>query len=215
MKTDKVIVLVHGFIKNAKDMRSLVSYLKQDYDDIVAVDLPTTFVSMDVAVSKLCQIIQNIPKTKSITFIAHSMGGILVCKCIDKLQLDNIDKCVFIATPFAGSKVADFGDRIPFYSRILKPNKELKVTYDYLEICNKVAAMVPIGLIAGNKHSKFNLLAKFCLKNDHDGLVEVASVFAVNSADRIVLYKNHCKIHHDDETLSKIACFLQTGKFKI
>ncbi|MDE4969775.1 putative lipase, partial [Francisella tularensis subsp. holarctica] len=33
MKTDKVIVLVHGFIKNAKDMRSLVSYLKQDYDD--------------------------------------------------------------------------------------------------------------------------------------------------------------------------------------
>ncbi|AJI46033.1 PGAP1-like family protein [Francisella tularensis subsp. novicida] len=117
MKTDKVIVLVHGFIKNAKDMRSLVSYLKQDYDDIVAVDLPTTFVSMDVAVSKLCQIIQNIPKTKSITFIAHSMGGILVCKCIDKLQLDNIDKCVFIATPFAGSKVADFGDRIPFYSR--------------------------------------------------------------------------------------------------
>ncbi|MDE4976105.1 putative lipase, partial [Francisella tularensis subsp. holarctica] len=69
MKTDKVIVLVHGFIKNSKDMRSLVSYLKQDYDDIVAVDLPTTFVSMDVAVSKLCQIIQNIPKTKSITFI--------------------------------------------------------------------------------------------------------------------------------------------------
>ncbi|MDE4953428.1 alpha/beta hydrolase, partial [Francisella tularensis subsp. holarctica] len=77
---------------------------------------------MDVAVSKLCQIIQNIPKTKSITFISHSMGGILVCKCIDKLQLDNIYKCVFIATPFAGSKVADIGDRIPFYSSILKPN---------------------------------------------------------------------------------------------
>ncbi|MDE4969982.1 esterase/lipase family protein, partial [Francisella tularensis] len=75
MKTEKVIVLVHGFIKNAKDMRSLVIYLKQDYDDIVAVDLPTTFVSMVVAVSKHCQIIQNIPKTKSITFIAHSMGG--------------------------------------------------------------------------------------------------------------------------------------------
>ncbi|OIN83901.1 hypothetical protein KX00_1458 [Francisella sp. TX07-6608] len=141
------------------------------------------------------------------------MGGILVCKCIDKLQLDNIDKCVFIATPFAGSKVADFGDRIPFYSRILKPNKELKVTDDYLEICNKVAARVPIGLIAGNKHSKFNLLAKFCLKNQHDGLVEIASVFAVNSVDRIILNKNHREIHHDNETLSKIACFLQTGKF--
>ncbi|MDE4945200.1 putative lipase, partial [Francisella tularensis subsp. holarctica] len=68
MKKDNFIVLVHGFIKNDKDMRSLLSYLKKDYDDIVDVDLPTTFVSMEVAVSKLCQIIQNIPKTKSITF---------------------------------------------------------------------------------------------------------------------------------------------------
>ncbi|MDE4953506.1 hypothetical protein NAI68_13265, partial [Francisella tularensis subsp. holarctica] len=67
----------------------------------------------------------------------------------------------------------------------------------------------------GNKHSIFNLLAKFCLKYDHDGLVELASFFAVNSADMIVLYKNHCKIHHDDDKLIKIACFLQNGKFKI
>ena len=155
------------------------------------------------------------PKYKVYHLIAHSLGGILVCKCIDKLQLENIDKCVFIATPFTGSKFADFGDRIPFYSKILKPNKELKVTDDYLKICNKVAARIPVGLIASNKHSRFNFLAKYCLKSDHDGLVEVASVFAINSANRIILNKNHRKIHHDDETLSKMAYFLQTGKFLI
>ncbi|APD50786.1 alpha/beta fold hydrolase [Francisella hispaniensis] len=213
MKTEKVIVLVHGFIKNSKDMSSLANFLKDGYDDILAVDLPTTFVTIDVAVNKLCQVIQNIPKTKSIIFIAHSMGGIITCMTIDKLQLTSVEKCIFIATPFAGSKVADFGDRIPFYSRVLKPNKELKVTNNYLEICNKIAARIPIGLIAGNKHSRFNLLAKFCLKNDHDGLVEVASVFAVNSADRIILNKNHREIHHDDDTLNRVACFLETGKF--
>ncbi|MFC4891613.1 alpha/beta hydrolase [Pseudofrancisella aestuarii] len=213
MKEEKIIVLVHGFIKNSKDMFTIESFFKQHYDYIISVDLPTTFVSMEAAVTRLCQIIGDIPKTKSITFIAHSMGGIIVCKTIHKLQLENIDKCIFIATPFKGSGIADFGDRIPFYSRILKPNKELKVTDKYLDICNSVAAKFPVGLIAGNKHSKLNFLARLCLSEDNDGLVDVESAFAINSDDRIILNKSHAKIHHDTDTLNKIVSFLETGKF--
>ncbi len=71
------------------------------------------------------------------------MGGIITCRAIHKLQLENIDKCVFIATPFAGSVVANLGNRIPFYSRILKPNKDLIVTDKYLEACNSVSAKFP------------------------------------------------------------------------
>ena len=214
MKKDKVLVLVHGFIKNSKDMSSLASFFEHDYAEVISVDLPTTFVSMDVAVTKLCEVIENIPKTKTISFIAHSMGGIITCRAIHKLGLENIDKCVFIATPFAGSVVANFGDRIPFYSRILKPNKDLIVTDKYLEACNSVSAKFPVGLIAGNKYSKFNLLSRLCFLNkEHDNLVEVASAFAINSEDRIILAKNHTKIHHDRETLSKVASFLEKGKF--
>ena len=214
MKTDRIMVLVHGFIKNSKDMRTLASFFNQYYDEIISIDLPTTFVSINTAVSKLCEVIRNIPKTKSITFIAHSMGGIIVCKAINELQLENVDKCVFIATPFKGSKIADFGDKIPFYSRILKPNKELKITDEYLDSCNAISAKFPVGLIAGNKYSRLNLLARYCLNNDHDGLVEVQSAFGINSDDRIILNKNHGEIHHDVDTLEKVDCFLKTGKFK-
>lgn len=35
-----------------------------------------------------------------------------------------------LAIPFTGSKFADFRDGVSFYSKILKPNKELKVTDD-------------------------------------------------------------------------------------
>ncbi|MFT4694492.1 MAG: pimeloyl-ACP methyl ester carboxylesterase [Francisella sp.] len=214
MKIDKVLVLVHGFIKNSKDMRSLEGFFKQDYTEIISVNLPTTFVSMDVAVTKLCEVIENISKTKTISFIAHSMGGIITCRAIHKLQLENIDKCVFIATPFRGSVVANFGDKIPFYSRVLKPNKDLIVTDKYLEACNSVSAKFPVGLIAGNKYSKLNLLARLCFSNkDHDNLVEVTSAFAINSDDRIILANNHTKIHHDIETLSKVASFLERGRF--
>lgn len=213
MSKDKVVILVHGFIKNSKDMSSLANFLKDGYDEVIVVDLPTTFVSVDVAVNKLCQIIKNIPPSKSLIFVAHSMGGIISCMTIDKLQLTNVEKCVFIASPFAGSRVADFGDKIPFYSKILKPNRDLKVTDKYLQICNKVADKIPVGLIAGNKYSKLNFLAKLCLKNEHDGLVEVSSVFSINSSDRITINKNHSKIHHDLETLNKVSYFLKTGRF--
>ncbi|AIT08858.1 hypothetical protein LO80_01930 [Candidatus Francisella endociliophora] len=214
MNEDKVLVLVHGFIKNSKDMRTLRDFFAKKFDDIISVDLPTTFVSLEVAVTRLCEVLKNIPKTKTITFVAHSMGGLITCKAIHELNLDNIDKCIFIATPFAGSKVADFGDKIPFYSKVLKPNKDLLATDKYIEFCNSVTDKFPTGLIAGNKHSKFNLLAKLCLSKEHDGLVDVDSVFAINSSDRVVLNKNHREIHHDAETFSKIAYFLENNKFK-
>lgn len=213
MREDKVLVLVHGFIKNAKDMHTLKIFFNKDYKDIIAVDLPTTFVSLDKAVARLCEVINNIPQSKSITFVAHSMGGLIVCKSIYELNLENIDKCVFIATPFIGSKVANFGDIIPFYSRVLKPNLDLKATDKYLDICNAIAAKFPVGLIAGNKHSKYNLLAKLCLTKEHDGLVDVVSALAINSQDKIILYKNHREIHHDIETLTRVKCFLCKGKF--
>jgi pimeloyl-ACP methyl ester carboxylesterase len=214
MKTNKILVLVHGFIKNSKDMNTLEKFFSHSYDDIISADLPTTFVSSDKAVIKLCKIIRIIPKTKSITFVAHSMGGIIACRAIDKLKLDNVHKCVFVATPFKGSMIANFGDKIPFYSKVLIPNKELKITDKYIDVCNKVSAKFPVGLIAGNKHSKLNILATLCLKKDHDGLVEVESAFAINSDDKIVLHKNHGEIHHDIETLTKIDNFLQIGEFK-
>lgn len=49
----------------------------------------------------------------------------------------------------------------------------------YLEICNKVAARIQVGLIAGNKHSQFNFLAEYCLKVI---IAEVVSIFTINSA---------------------------------
>ena len=67
MKKNQVVILVHGFINNSKDMLSLKKFFGQYYHDIISVDLPTTFVSMNVAVAKLCKIIKDIPKTKSIT----------------------------------------------------------------------------------------------------------------------------------------------------
>ena len=58
------------------------------------------------------------------------------------------------------------------------------------------------------------IVVRLCFLNkEHDNLVEVASAFAINSEDRIILAKNHTKIHHDRETLSKVASFLEKGKF--
>ena len=213
MKKDKVLILVHGFIKNSKDMVSLAKIFKDDYEEIIAVDLPTIFVDIEVAVTKLSEMIRKISPTKQITFIAHSMGGLIVCKTLHQLNISNVDKCVFIATPFMGSNVANFGDKIPFYSRVLKPNKNLIVTDKYLDTCNSAMKNIKVGLIAGNKHSKWNILSRALLKSEHDGLVEVSSVFAINSDDRMTVNMNHQKIHHDETTLQYVKNFLEHDRF--
>jgi uncharacterized alpha/beta hydrolase family protein len=213
MRENKVLILVHGFIKNSKDMSSLAKIFKDDFEEIIAVDLPTIFVDIEVAVSKLSEILKNIPNTKQLTFIAHSMGGLITCKAIGQLNLKNVEKCVFIATPFRGSNVANFGHKIPFYSKILKPNKNLLVTDNYLDYCNNAMKNIPVGLVAGNKHSKLNLLSRVLLISEHDGLVEVSSALAINNCDKIVVNMNHQKIHHDITTLQYVKNFLKNGSF--
>ncbi len=213
MKTNKILILVHGFIKNNKDMQTLEKSLQDSYESVISVSLPTTFVDMGVAVAKLCEVIANIPSSKQLTFIGHSMGGIIACRAINQLELKNVEKCIFIATPFRGSNVADFGHKIPFYSKVLKPNKNLMVSDQYLEVCNLATKNIPVGLIAGKKYSKLNLLARALLKNEHDGLVETGSVFAINATDRIVLNHNHGKIHHATETLKYVKSFIEYNKF--
>ena len=213
MNSNNVLILVHGFIKNSKDMASLAKSFKDDYEEIIAVNLPTIFVDIEVAVHRLSEILKKIPDTKQLTFIAHSMGGLITCKAIGHLKLQNVKKCVFIATPFRGSNVANFGHKIPFYSRILKPNKNLLVTDNYLDDCNNAMKDVPVGLVAGNKHSKLNLLSRVLLTSEHDGLVEVGSAFAINSDDKIIVNMNHQKIHHDETTLQYVKNFLERGRF--
>jgi len=83
----------------------------------------------------------------------------------------NVGKCVFIATPHEGTRLADIVNRIPFHSKIFRPIEFLLSGSNLSSL--SLDKNIKIGLIVGNKN--INLLGRLFLLNKSDGWVEISS----------------------------------------
>ncbi|WP_345873477.1 esterase/lipase family protein [Shewanella algae] len=121
-----LVVLVHGFNKDERDMEFLAQGLARQYS-ILCPRLPTRFGSLQQAVATLRQALdkQNWQQYPRVHFVAHSMGGLIVRQLLAEQPPDNLGHSVFIATPHDGSPLASLADKLPGYSRLFQPLQSL------------------------------------------------------------------------------------------
>ncbi|MDM8526068.1 alpha/beta fold hydrolase, partial [Desulfococcaceae bacterium HSG8] len=106
MKT-QLVVLVHGYCKNSDDMAFLNNGLKNRNYDTFSATLPTTFGTIEDCTNSLrIQIEDLLCRYEQVHFIGHSMGGLIIQRYLSTTVLNNIGKCIFVATPNKGSKLA-------------------------------------------------------------------------------------------------------------
>ena len=203
----RLIVLVHGFDKNHRDMRFLETSFKNAGFEVVNPKLPTRFSSLEDCVkalnSKVGDLLKNYDEAN---FVAHSMGGLIVRRFISKYPQKNIGNSVFISTPHHGSRQPEVLSKIPFTSLIWKPLKDLRTDLKYEPLTG-----VKLGVIAGNRNSLF--WGRVILSKESDGRVEVESAKSDDMAEFIVLSYNHKKIHFQKETFDKVLNFIKSGRF--
>jgi len=206
---NQITILSHGFNKSFEDMSYLSDGLSHHGVNNIIVNLPITFKSLNDCLNSLHVQIYDIVKKNNINFIGHSMGGLIIRSYINKWKLENVNRCIFIATPHLGSKLAKISGCIPFYEDIFKPIKDLKPSVEnkYLLI-NK---NIEIGLIVGSKNSTF--LGNIFLSAESDGRVEIKSALSSDAKDAIILPYGHKEIHHKEETLNQVKSFLINGMF--
>jgi pimeloyl-ACP methyl ester carboxylesterase len=205
-----IVVLVHGFNKNCNDMRYLEAALTVAGYSAYSANLPTTFGSLDEAAQSLYfQIKDIVNEAESVCYVAHSMGGLIVRRYIRTQAQCNVEKCVFIATPHGGSRLAKVADTIPGYSAIFKPIIDLlpNAGYDLLDKSREFR----VGIIAGNKSE--GVLGKLFLNGESDGRVEIDSAKAGDADEFVVVPFGHKDIHHREETASLVIKFIKMGSF--
>lgn len=203
MENSEITILIHGFFRNNKDMKSIEIALQAANKDVISVNLPTTFSSFSNCVNKLIFETKHIfTMYKSINFVVHSLGGLILLDFLRKTKHSNIKKCVFISTPFKGTFLANIANFIPLYSRIFKTIPVLKINRDEITCATDAEIM----LIAGDKASCF--LGKLFLDGQNDGLVEVSSALELKADKILILPYNHQEIHHKRETITHILQFL-------
>ena len=207
---EKIAILCHGFNKSRNDMSFLSAGLSSLGINNFTVNLPLRFRSFADCIDSFHLQVRGMVKTfKTIDFVGHSMGGLIIRSYINNFGVENASRCVFIATPHYGSGIAKIAGRVPFYRSIVKPIHALQPSGEnkYL-LVNKA---IEVGLIAGSKNS--SMLGKLFLPKESDGRVEVFSASSADAKDMRVLPYGHKEIHHKEETLSLTAKFLESGMF--
>jgi len=213
----KKIILVHGYYKNKKDMSALEENLEKLGNEVISVELPLTFEDITYATSvfdeKVTEIICGLKEGEKINLVGHSTGGIVIRLFLSNTgYIDKMHRCVLIAVPNKGSKLADIASKLfPRSVNVFKTLESLK--------CENVRKLqledidsVEIGAIAG---SKSNLLSNRLLKSENDGRVEINSAICGELKDFVVLPFNHAEIHHKFETAELVDAFLERGSFDL
>jgi hypothetical protein len=210
----KKAILVHGFNKNSKDMRSLSLNLQELGVSCYSVQLPLTFNKIEESTvifeELFLEYIRKMDTHEKVSLIGHSSGGLVIRKFLsDTKHIERIDKCVLIATPSFGTKLADIAGRISkTYIGVFKTLGSLRT--DTIPHMKMLERNIEVGAIAGNKN---NLMLGKLLDEENDGRVEVRSVYYDQLKDFIVVPFGHKEIHHQKHTAKLISNFLETGKF--
>lgn len=206
----EVTVLIHGFNKSKSDMLYIEAGLKSAGFEVLSVSLPTTFCSLEQCCNSLfLQIKEIVDSADMVNYVAHSMGGLITRYFIDSMGQTNVGKCVFIATPHGGSKLASIASFIPLYSTIFKPIKDLIPGLSYRDFGSD--KNFKIGVIAGCQND--GIIGRLFMSRQSDGRVEISAVKTNDMDDFVIVPYGHSDIHHNSKTLLLVKNFLSTGAF--
>lgn len=198
-------------------MKPLEQNLKKMGYDCISPDLDLTFKEIDHASYVLGGILEDtikmeIRRDEKIHLIGHSTGGLVIRKLISETKYtQKIGRCVLIATPNKGSKLAEMAGKTKVFTKIYKTLNSLSFEYTEKQLNHKNCGEIEMGAIAGSKN---NLLLGNLINDQNDGRVELDSVYFPDLKDFLVLPFGHKEIHHQEETAKWVDAFLRKGKFK-
>ncbi|MGE7546694.1 alpha/beta hydrolase [Sporosarcina newyorkensis] len=206
------VLLLHGFNKNSRDMKTLSTYLEEQGYHCRSLNLPLTRLEFDKSVLLVEQVLSEMAlhKDARIHLVGHSTGGLLIRKVLKETDnLAAIGRCVQIATPNHGSQLAYVASKIVGYTQYFRTLRSLHTTYiEQLNLSKDPPC--PIGAIAGTRNHLW--LGKL-LEGDNDGRIELASVQYPGLTDFISVPYGHKEIHHQREVADLTVRFLKLGQF--
>ncbi len=214
-ENNELVVLIHGYNKDHRDMLTLKEYLElMDYET-VTVDLPLTFRSVGYATEifrdKMEDILASLEADQEISFVGHSTGGLVLRKYLDEFRdRQVVNRAVQIATPNQGSSLATFiSDVSDLWTSIFTTLESLEP--ENVEAMDLIEGdAIEIGAIAGDKSTR--IFSRF-LEGENDGRIKVESVKFPGLSDFIVIPYHHNEIHHQEKTAELVDRFLRTGEF--
>lgn len=210
-ETECVIVL-HGLMRTPRSMNKMQNALLEAGYVVVNDGYP----SRDAEVEALADLaikpaIANCREqgAERISFVTHSLGGILVRQFLASNDLEELGRVLMLAPPNNGSEAVDKLRSVPGMVLIYGP-AVLQLGTDDASILNRLESPdFEVGIIAGASLGLFSGL----LPGEDDGTVTIESARLEGASDFMVIDAGHTFIMNNEDVIGQVLFFLDHGYF--
>ncbi|MEH6629748.1 MAG: hypothetical protein V7776_02920 [Halopseudomonas aestusnigri] len=209
-----LVLMVHGITRSGDSFAKMKPVFNAQGMEVAAITYPSTRAYIHDHAEQLEQLLCKRPDVVKVSFVTHSMGGLLVRAL---LSLENkwlshtaLGRVVMIAPPNQGSMVAEYVKHRTLYQLIYgKSGQELvPSTAQTLTVPSCELAIIAGGKSDGRGYNPL-------LEGDDDGVVTVDEAKLLGCDDFIVLPGLHSSMCNQADVISAALKYIKLGKLII
>ncbi len=210
---DHLVFLLHGLGRSKDSLSKMRDALEKAGYQAEYVNYPSTQKKIEDHAEQIHAILNQQRGYKKVSFVTHSLGGIVLRKVLSETQPWQqrmpVHRIVMLAPPNQGSVAADLLKEW-FVFEAFAGESGLELTTENLK--EFPIPKYEFGIIAGG--SKDGKGMNPLLPGDDDGIVAVENTKLKGMKDFLLLQSSHTFIMSKAETIEATKKFLKEGKFK-
>ncbi len=212
---NEYVVLLHGLARSDSSMGKMQKALIEQGYGTCNVTYPSRHHSIEKLTQNyvLPKIQECLPdKDAKLSFVTHSMGGIIVRNLLNKEKFKNLSAVVMLSPPNQGSEIVDaLGDYWLFELINGPAGKELGT--GKTSTPNRLGpAKFKLGIITGS--SSINPLLSLIIPGEDDGKVSTEHAKLQGMSEFLVVPASHPFIMKDNEVIQQTLFFLEHYRFR-
>jgi len=205
----RIVVFVHGLWMSGHESILLRRELRESLDARIEVFTYRSVANdMEENARGLSEFLAGL-RASRLDLIGHSLGGLVILKCLEDYPLDIPGRVVLLGTPLQGSVAARSLEKIPILGNML--GRGITQESDR-QTPRRWGGGREVGVIAGNLPVALGQLFA-PLRGAHDGTVTVEETHLPGAADHIVLPVSHTGMMVSSKVAHQCAFFLNHGRF--